>query len=132
MLSQVKLFFQMRGEDRFTDWDRTTATDSHAAKTLNRAGYRKHSEIKKTIADGRGVDIETTETSTEFFVFTDVFEKEICAGFDYRAVCKLLVRHGCLIPDGRGYTRKERLPGGEGNPRVFRITHKIFEVGGDE
>lgn len=132
MLSQVKLFFQMRGEDRFTDWDRTTATDSHAAKTLNRAGYRKHIEIKKTIADGRGVDIESTETSTEFFVFSDVFKKEICAGFDYKAVCKLLVRYGCLMTDGKGFTRNERLPGGEGNPRVFRITHKIFEVGGDE
>jgi hypothetical protein len=29
--------------------------------------------------------------------------------------------------EGNSYTRKERLPGGEGNVRCYRITHKLFE-----
>ena len=137
MLSQVKLFFQMRGEDRFTDWNRTTATDSHAAKTLNRAGYRKHSDATDEQGEPIFLDIANDSGSqlraknTEYFVFSDVFIKEVCSGFDYKAVCKLLVRHGCLLTETKGFTRVERLPGGEGKARVFRITSKIFEVGGD-
>ena len=128
MLSQVKRFFEAHAEARFTDFDRPASnSDSHPPRTIQRAGYRRHKT--ETVVDGRGNDIAVT--ITEYFVFPEVFKGEICSGFDYRAVCRLLVRKGWLMPDGKGFTRKERLPGGEGNAHVFRITHKLFEDSGN-
>jgi len=131
MLAQVRRFFEAHGEARFTDWSRPASnTEGHSPRTINRAGYRKHNT--DTMTDGRGEEV-VAGTHTEFYVMPETFRGEVCGGFDHRVVSKLLVRHGCLIPpEGKGYTRKERLPGGEGNAHVYRITHKVFELGGDE
>lgn len=124
MLAQVRRFFEAHGEARFTDWDRPVSnTDSHPPRTIQRAGYRKHKT--ETVADGKGNDVAVIHT--EYFAFPETFKQEICSGFDYRTVCKLMVRKGWLMPDGRGFTRKERLPGGEGTAHCFRITHKVME-----
>lgn len=61
-------------------------------------------------------------------MFPETFKQEVCAGFDYRTVCKMLVRLGCMKPGDKGLQRKERLPGGEGNAWVFRLTQKLLEV----
>ena len=134
MLAQVRRFFEAHGEARFTDWERPVSkTEGHAPRTINRAGYRKHNT--DTVKDGRGEEV-VAGTHTEYYVLPETFKQEVCAGFDYLVVCKLLVRHGCLMTEDRGdkvsYTRKERMPGGEGLARCYRITHKIFEAGGDE
>lgn len=114
ILKQIRLFFEMRGEDRFTLINRSTADDDRAPKTLNRAGYRKHS----TKIDG--------EFMTEYFVFPEVFRSEICSGIDYKKACALLKKLGCLKPEGdAGYTRSERLPDA-GKVRVYVITSEIF------
>lgn len=133
MLAQVRRFFEAHGEARFTDWDRPASnSEGHAPRTIQRAGYRKHNT--ETVADGRGNDVAVIRT--EYYVFPETFKAEVCAGFDYRVVCKLLKKHECLMTEERdgkvSYTRKERLPGGEGNARCYRITHKLFEGGGDE
>lgn len=129
MLAQVRRFFEAHAEARFSDWDRPVSnTDSHPPRTIMRAGYRKHNT--ETVVDGRGNDIAVIHT--EYYVMPETFKAEVCAGFDYRVVCKLLVKHDCLMTDGKGFTRKERLPGGEGTAHCFRITHKLFEGGGDE
>ena len=129
MLAQVRRFFEAHGEARFTDWDRPASnSEGHAPRTIQRAGYRKHNT--ETVVDGRGENIAVIRT--EYYVFPETFKAEVCASFDYRVVCKLLVRHSCLMIEGKGYTRKERLPGGEGTAHCFRITHKLFEGGGDE
>ena len=130
ILSQVQKFFEAHGDARFTDWDRTSSTDSHAPRTINRAGYRKN--IPALDDEGKPIYLEEVDgkpraTHTEYYVMPETFKSEVCAGFDYRAVCKLLVKRGCLMTDTKGFTRVERLPGGEGNARCFRITHKLFE-----
>lgn len=136
MLAQVRRFFEAHGEARFTDWSRPASdSDGHNARTIQRAGYRKHSpavdsEDQPIFFDGEMG--RERDKHTEYFVFKEVFRQEVCAGFDYRAVCKLLVRHGCLMTEGKSYTRNERLPGGEGKAHVFRITHKLFEGDSDE
>lgn len=133
MLAQVRRFFEAHGEARFTDWDRPASnSEGHSPRTIQRAGYRKHNKKTTDVIDGRGDEIEATETHTEYYVFPETFKQEVCAGFDYRVVCKLLVKRGCLMVEGKSYTRKERLPGGEGTARCFRITHKLFEGGEDE
>lgn len=132
MLAQVRRFFEAHGEARFTDWDRPVSnTDSHPPRTIQRAGYRRHVPAYDDAGKALYSDGER-DIHTEYFVFPETFKQEVCAGFDYRAVCRLLVRRGALMQEGKGFTRNERLPGGEGKAHIFRITHKLMEGGGDE
>lgn len=110
MLAQVRQFFELHGDSRFTEWDR--AIDDHAPKTLNRAGFRRMVENSGQI---------------EFYVLPEVFKSEVCKGHDHRAVARLLVDRGCLETEGRGHTRKERLPG-MGNTRCYRINGNLWGV----
>ncbi|MGZ8983516.1 MAG: hypothetical protein ACXW11_06125 [Methylotenera sp.] len=136
MLAQVRGFFELHGEARFTDWNRTVADDTHAAKTVNRAGYRKHTEAK----DDEGLSIDTgrfykegdakTAKDTEYYVFPTTFESEVCKGLDSRVVCRLLAAKGMLKKEGESFKRKERLPGGE-HPRCYKITSAIFDDAND-
>lgn len=134
MLAQVQRFFEMHGESRFSDWDRPASdTSQHAPKTLNKAGYRKHFDAK----DEKGEAIYTGETydqgdekkarDTEYYVFVETFRSEICAGYDYKVVQKLLDTHGALVrPNaGKAYTRSERLPA-EGKQQIYKINAKVF------
>lgn len=67
----------------------------------------------------------------EFYVLPEVFKSEVCKGHDYRAVARLLVDRGCLETEGRGHTRKERLPG-MGNTRCYRINANLWASGEGE
>ena len=130
MLAQVRRFFELHGEARFTDWDRPVSnTDSHPPRTIQRAGYRKH--IPAVDDEGKAIYLDSGDraTHTEYYVLPETFKHEICNGFDYRAVCKILEPRGVLMTDGASFTRKERLPGGEGNVRCYRITHRVWECG---
>jgi putative DNA primase/helicase len=134
MLAQVQRFFELHGESRFSDWERPASDSSqHAPKTLNKAGYRKHFDAK----DAEGKQIYTGEIysegdekkarDTEFYVFVETFKSEICNGYDYKAVQRLLDKQGALVrpSTGKAYTRTERLPA-EGKQNVYRINAKVF------
>ena len=144
MLRQVRGFLEAHGEGRFTWWHR--ATDDHNAKTLQRAGFRRLID-----ADGKPLKMQKTgytpgtskedkelydtmtaidgeETRVEYFVLPEVFRSEICRGFDYKAVCKVLLQHGCLKPaKGREYDAKHRLPG-LGLAWCYQFTPAIMEL----
>lgn len=144
MLRQVRGFLEAHGEGRFTWWHR--ATDDHNAKTLQRAGFRRLID-----ADGKPLKIQKTgytpgtskedkelydtmtaidgeDTRVEYFVLPEVFRTEICRGFDYKAVCKVLLQHGCLKPaKGREYDAKHRLPG-LGPSWCYQFTPTIMEL----
>jgi putative DNA primase/helicase len=106
-LAQVRNYFELHGESRFSPWERNAEDKS---RTINRVGFRK----------------ETNEGS-EFYVFTDCFRSEICKGFDYRIVEKICVKHGFLIPDRNGSpTRGERLPGMTKNKRCYRFSPEVL------
>lgn len=132
MLNQVRNFFELHGESRFTDWNRTVVDDNHAPKTINRAGYRKHTDAKDEngnpiyTGDFHGDGTEKTCRDTEYYVLPTIFENEICKGLDYRVVCRLLASRGVLKKEGESFKRKERLPGGE-LARCYRITSDIFD-----
>lgn len=132
MLSQVRSFFELHGESRFTDWNRSVADDTHAAKTVSRAGYRKHTEAKDDngnliyTGDFHGDGTEKVFKDTEYYVLPTIFESEICKGLDYRVVGRLLASRGVLKKEGESFKRKERLPGGE-LARCYRITSDIFD-----
>jgi uncharacterized protein (DUF927 family) len=132
MLAQVKRFFELHGEARFTDWDRPASdTSQHSPKTINRVGYRRHTDAKDEKGNAiylNGLDgdgMERKAKNTDYYVFPTTFEEEICNGFDYRVICRLLADKGMLLTEGKSFKRKERLPGGE-HPRCYRITSKIL------
>lgn len=112
MVAQVRMHFEQHGEARYTDWSRPVAEDNHAAKTLLRCGFRKHEA-----------------GSTEWFIFPESFKSEVCKGFDFREVAKLLLRLGYLqggTEKDRPYTAKEDLPG-EGRRRVYHVLPTVLE-----
>lgn len=136
MLRQARRFLEAHGEGRFTWWHR--AADDHNAKTLQRAGFRR-----LVGADGKPIKSDSDHqrefgermtpldgecTRVEFFVLPEAFRTEICQGFDHTAMCRVLLAHGCLVPDkGRTYDAKPRLPG-IGPARCYRISPSIFEL----
>lgn len=109
MLAQVRGFIEANGEARFSTWE----PREHGPRTINRAGFRRDSEM-----DG-----------PEWFIEPEVWKREVCAGFDARAVAKLLVDLGAIRPDSDGATatRKERLPDGR-HGRVYRVNAKLWEI----
>lgn len=123
MLAQVRQFFELHGDARFTHWDRVM--DDHSPKTLNRAGFRKFKDAvdddNAPMWDEAGDRLQ----ETEYYVLPEVFKTEICKGFDHKVISKLLADSGFLLMDGRQYTRKERLPG-QGNMRCYRVTSKLL------
>jgi putative DNA primase/helicase len=116
MLSHVRLFLEQHGEGRFADLGRNAVDDDHAARVLNRAGYRKHHE-----------DLATLEKTTEWLILPETFRTEVCKGFDYKAVAKLLVDKGYMHKgDGRNLgTPKRETP--DGRKRVYVVYSKIFD-----
>ena len=144
MLRAVRSFLEAHGEGRFTWWSR--ASDDHNAKTLQRAGFRRVVEqdgkpvktAEKVYKSGLSKeDKEVYEAltgpdadgaSVEYFVLPEVFRAEVCRGFDYRAVCKVLLEHGCLLPDSnRPFDCRPRLPG-LGLTSCYRIPAAIFAL----
>lgn len=141
MLRQVRGFLEAHGEGRFTWWHR--AMDDHNAKTLQRAGFRRLIDeddqpikVQKTGYTPRAdkdvyeelTALDGEQTRVEYFVLPEVFRTEICRGFDHKAVCKVLLQHGCLKPaKGREFDTKPRLPG-MGTAWCYHITPAIMEL----
>ncbi|WP_367065239.1 DUF927 domain-containing protein [Oryzisolibacter sp. LB2S] len=136
MLRQVRRFLEAHGEGRFTWWHR--ASDDHNAKTLHRAGYRRmlneHGEPIKSNGQhlsefGEKMPVVLGEgVSVEYFILPEVFRSEVCQGFDYQAVCRVLLEHGALVPGaGRAFDCRQRLPG-HGLANCYRIAPALFEL----
>lgn len=136
MLAQVKRFFELNAEGRFSWWHR--ADDDRSPKTLNRAGFRRlvtedGTPIKRSAQLGIGPndpmpppDPETT--TTEFFVSPEVWRREVCEGFDPAMVSRVLIEAGALKPESeRKYTERVRLPG-VGNARVYHVLPALFDL----
>lgn len=142
MLRQVRRFLEAHGDGRFTWWHR--ATDDHNAKTLHRAGFRRMLDergepLKKAerVEGGSKADTalyaaltapEPEDTKVEYFILPEVFRSEVCQGFDYAAVCRVLLEHGALVPGtGRAFDCRVRLPG-HGLANCYRIPPTLFEL----
>jgi putative DNA primase/helicase len=136
MLRAVRRFLETHGDGRFAWWHR--AADDHAGKVINRAGVRRMLN-----ADGEPIKTNSQHgaeygdrmpaalgegVSCEYFVLAEAFKSEVCQGFDPQAICRILLEHGCLIPDkGRAFDCKPRIPG-LGLSRCYRIAPAIFEL----
>ena len=92
---------------------------------MNRAGFRRlqgdDGRPVKSDADHqreygeRMSAADAEQTSVDFIVLREVFEREVCRGFDPRAVARLLQQRGHLVGEKtKGETRlldRQRLPG---------------------
>ncbi len=138
MLRQVQRFFESGGEARLALWHRQG--DDHNQRTINRVGFRRlfcaDGEPFKDIGSNKA-DLEPSMThvmneggAMHYYVLPECFRSEICQGFDYKAVARVLVEHGCLIPDkGRAFDSKHRLPGMGKHPvSCYLITPAIFAL----
>jgi len=113
MLRQVRRFFEAHAESRLTEWNRLQESFT---RTQQRAGFRK------PIKD-EGLEI----VAWEFYVFIEAFRQEICEGFEYKAVLRVLKDHGYLEPDtGRSFDCRARLPN-LGLTRCYRIKSAILD-----
>ena len=110
MLEQVRHFLALHGEARFADYGRPVADDDHAPRVINKAGWRKHDNIK---------------SETEYYVYPEVFKAEVSKGKDYKAVARLLIDRGYMRADGKHLQPKVSLPG-EGARRVFHILPTLW------
>ncbi len=130
MLNQVRAFLEAHGSSRFTFWHR--ATDDHAPNTMYRAGFKR-------VVDGHGKPLADpvgelskdafADGQIEYYVLPSAFKDEVCKSLDYKAVCRLLIELGHLVPDSKGrFARTERLPT-MGNASCFRIRSSIFNHG---
>ena len=137
MLRQVRQFLELHGEGRFSWWHRTH--DDHAPKTLNRAGFRRQlgADGKPIRSDGEylkeyGEKMSAADAelaSVDFIVLREVFEREVCKGFDPRAVAKLLHRRKHLVSESHDRLQdRQRLPGigGKEKSPCYHILPSIF------
>jgi uncharacterized protein (DUF927 family) len=105
ILAHVRGFIEAHGQSRFQQWDA-----SDAQKVIDRAGF------------WRDVGGER-----RYYVLTETFRREMCAGFDQRDVVRVLKACGALEPGGDGKTtRRERLPG-MGHARCYVLTPRVWE-----
>ena len=105
MLAQVRGFLEAHGEARFTRWD----APEDGARTVNRAGFRKHSDGGPT-----------------YYIDRECFRREVCAGFDHQAVARMLASRGAMeLGSGGETTRKERLPDGR-SVRVYVVAPALW------
>lgn len=114
ILSQVKSFFSRYGESKFTRWDRDDTTiDEHAARTLDRCGFRRTDKDNNVLNDSASSAVAGTECSEyTYYVFSDAFTDEICKGVNPKRAKQMLAECGALERDvNGGYTIPHRLPG---------------------
>lgn len=113
-LEQVRGFLERHGESRFTLIAPADIEDNIGQRTQNRAGFRKGSE----------------NGAMEYWVLPEVYKSDLCAGFDYKLVTKVLMERGCLQLSKQGQPQvTTRLPGIDKPTRVYIIKPAIF---GDE
>jgi putative DNA primase/helicase len=107
-IETVRLFIEQHGESRFDTLD-----DLDARPVSNRAGWRKGSGPHR-----------------EWMIPPEVWKTEIGNGLDATLVARTLAERGMLQRAGDGFQPVRKIDGA--NKRVYVVTAKIFDGGGDE
>jgi putative DNA primase/helicase len=105
ILGQVKAFFEAHGDSRFAPWR------DDGGKTINRVGFK-----------------EKLESGPVYYVLPEIYKKEICAGYEPKAVTKVLLEAGWLKVDTTGVPQcREHLPG-MGRTRCYIFLPAMWEA----
>lgn len=106
ILDQVRAFFEAHGASRFEDMNA-----NHDQRVNNRAGFYRIG----------------TNGARVYLVLPEAFKREICQGFDSKAVTSALINAGWIERGGDGKaTQKPRLPG-MGPTRCYVFTSRMWE-----
>jgi putative DNA primase/helicase len=101
-LQQVRSFIELHGSSRFTPWHTPNQT------TINRVGFF------------RVFDPGSDNEKVTYYVLPEGW-KEICRGYDAKAIASAMVDRRIIDPDNEGkFQRKVRLPG-MGSRRCYEI-----------
>jgi len=106
ILHSVKAFFESHGESRFSD-----TGDTSNRVTINRAGFRA-----------------STTDGQEYFVMTEAYKREVCAGFDMKAVTKVLMDAEWIEQGADGKASQARKLPGMNKARFYVFTSKMWEA----
>lgn len=106
ILAQVKAFFEANGSSRF---ECITPDPMHPEKINNRAGYWKFEGNEKV-----------------YLVFSEQFKKEICKGFDYRKVAKVLKARQWINCNAKEYQKSERIPDFDKPMRMYVFNGEMW------
>ena len=125
MLEQVQAWIQAHAGARLEDWRRPSISDTHAPRTMNRAGWKRPTKDTAFLNEKDHV--------FEYLIYPAVFKAELCAGFDPSQVAKHLVLRGLLIRSETHMTVKTREPGAANPGRFYLLSPGILEglSGGD-
>jgi len=100
ILAHVKAFFEAHGSSRFE------SMTAERERIPNRVGYIQ----------------QKNGQTREYLVFAEAFKNEVCSGYDYRQVTKVLISHGILVPDKEGKgSQPKRVPDTDKLARLYVI-----------
>lgn len=138
MIGQVRGFLLSHAEARFPWWHRQG--DDHAPNAQNRAGLRRLIDANHNVVEtsrdhresfGDGNPGPESGTTVDYFIFPEAWRTDVCAGFDHRAVAKLLIERGYLQAERGGRADKQmRLPL-IGKTRVYHVDNALFDWDGE-
>jgi putative DNA primase/helicase len=133
MLRQVRAFLEKNGDALFTYTHR--AMDDHRGNTPLRAGFKrlvggdgealKIDSASEYFESKGGLSRERAEAQVEYLILPEAFRRDVCKGFDHKAVAELLRKRGHLKHEPDRLTIKHRIPGMDRVP-VFHVKPSIF------
>ncbi len=127
MVEQVQTWIQANAGTRLEDWRRPSVVDSHAPRTMNRAGWRRPTKETASLSERDHV--------FEYLVYPAVFREELCNGFDPKQVERELIKRELLqtTQDGQKtrHQVKVREPGAEGSGWMFCLKPRVLEWDSD-
>lgn len=106
-ISQIRAFIEAHGSSRFETLS-ANEDSLDLNKVINRAGFRKQNE------DGE----------IEFLFLPEIFRSEVCKGFDYKFVCKILAEREFLNHSPAGYQKQLKYGGTQIRP--YWISSRIL------
>lgn len=125
MVEQVQAWIQAHAGARLEDWRRPSISDTHAPRTMNRAGWKRPTKDTAFLNEKDHV--------FEYLIYPDVFKRELCNGFDPAQVVKELLKAGLLERgDGKNIPVKVREPGAGGFSRLYCIKPGVLGWGADQ
>lgn len=107
-LSQIRAFIEAHGASRF---EMLTATDESldTSKIINRAGFRRQNDLGEL----------------EYLFLPEIFRSEVCKGFDYKFVCKILDERRFLRRDSVGFQKQLKYGGVQIRP--YWVSSRILQ-----
>lgn len=111
-IAQVREFIERNGESRFTLIKADGIEENNVGqRTINRAGFRR------VLDDG----------STEYWALPEMYQKEVCHGFDPKLVTRVLKDKCYLELDSAGKSSVSKLVPGLGRMRVYVIKASFMQ-----